>query len=271
MNSSNAADATAYYIYVQRAAPNEPVILGAYDGNDAGEDWYDRPVGWVDSLYKAHELGLTAADDKTYGTYMIYQYEYDPHGQLHGFCMTVPGQAAGTKVVLDPCGNPDTTASQDWISPDGNLLPGHVGGPEANLISVRQANVTAGHYALENPAINGLGTQLDIGQPTGDETQVWDLCGGVGSPCLKTQINYVALGDSYSSGEGNPPFEQPNTGCDRSTTWAWPELVSGKLGICRWTCWPALARRPTPWRTASKSKTRSWWTFAAKARRRSSR
>ena len=46
-----------------------------------------------------------------------------------------------------------------------------------------------------------------------------------------SQANYVALGDSYSSGEGNPPFKQPNTGCDRSVNKAWPELVASMFGI----------------------------------------
>lgn len=43
---------------------------------------------------------------------------------------------------------------------------------------------------------------------------------GVGDVC--TPIDYVALGDSYSSGEGNPPYYLPtdaaNNGCHRSTT-----------------------------------------------------
>ena len=36
---------------------------------------------------------------------------------------------------------------------------------------------------------------------------------------------YVALGDSYSSGEGNPPFV-PNDPCDLSQHDAWPELLT---------------------------------------------
>jgi len=36
---------------------------------------------------------------------------------------------------------------------------------------------------------------------------------------------YVALGDSYSSGEGNPPFV-PNDKCDLSQHDAWPELLT---------------------------------------------
>jgi lysophospholipase L1-like esterase len=42
---------------------------------------------------------------------------------------------------------------------------------------------------------------------------------------------YVALGDSYSSGEGNPPFTETTSGCDRSVSQAWPELVSKMFGL----------------------------------------
>jgi len=44
-------------------------------------------------------------------------------------------------------------------------------------------------------------------------------------------FGYVALGDSYSSGEANPPFVQPNTGCDRSKGGAWPQLMARSLQI----------------------------------------
>ena len=41
----------------------------------------------------------------------------------------------------------------------------------------------------------------------------------------------AALGDSYSSGEGNPPFDPAADGCDRSAV-AWPLLAAADLG---WT------------------------------------
>lgn len=44
-------------------------------------------------------------------------------------------------------------------------------------------------------------------------------------------FGYVALGDSYSSGEANPPFTQPNTGCDRSVAGAWPQLMARSLRV----------------------------------------
>jgi lysophospholipase L1-like esterase len=50
-------------------------------------------------------------------------------------------------------------------------------------------------------------------------------------PATSPRPRYVALGDSYSSGEGNPPFAQPNSGCDRSVVDAWPELMAQHLGI----------------------------------------
>jgi lysophospholipase L1-like esterase len=41
----------------------------------------------------------------------------------------------------------------------------------------------------------------------------------------------AALGDSYSSGEANPPFDPAADGCDRSAQ-AWPQLAAADLG---WT------------------------------------
>lgn len=51
----------------------------------------------------------------------------------------------------------------------------------------------------------------------------------VGAPVPPFSQRYVALGDSYSSGEGNPPFIEEAGSCDRSTK-AWPNLL-GREGI----------------------------------------
>ena len=63
-------------------------------------------------------------------------------------------------------------------------------------------------------------------------------CWGVGGTSsegalvgLTGTASYIALGDSYSSGEGNSPFMQPNTGCDRSVSKAWPELVANMFQV----------------------------------------
>lgn len=43
---------------------------------------------------------------------------------------------------------------------------------------------------------------------------------------------YVAMGDSYSSGEGNPPFESNvGGGCDRSISGAYADLIAADLGL----------------------------------------
>jgi lysophospholipase L1-like esterase len=41
---------------------------------------------------------------------------------------------------------------------------------------------------------------------------------------------YVALGDSYSSGEGSPPFDPSAGGCDRSST-AWPSILARRASL----------------------------------------
>jgi lysophospholipase L1-like esterase len=72
------------------------------------------------------------------------------------------------------------------------------------------------------------------GLPAGGSTY-FSLEGALTSAAITAQEGtltpYVALGDSYSSGEGNPPFMQPDTGCDRSVSKAWPELVASMFGI----------------------------------------
>ena len=43
---------------------------------------------------------------------------------------------------------------------------------------------------------------------------------------------YVALGDSYSSGEGSPPFDPSAGACDRSST-AWPSIFARKAPVAQ--------------------------------------
>ncbi|MFJ2633923.1 SGNH/GDSL hydrolase family protein [Streptomyces sp. NPDC087422] len=45
------------------------------------------------------------------------------------------------------------------------------------------------------------------------------------SAALPAPVSTVALGDSYSSGEGNPPFDAASHACDRSPQ-AWPRLLA---------------------------------------------
>ena len=72
----------------------------------------------------------------------------------------------------------------------------------------------------------GTGAQLgtfSVGRDVGGISLLGERCA---SGCQS--VNYVALGDSYSSGEGNPPFDLGTApiigdGCDRSSQ-AWPRL-----------------------------------------------
>lgn len=53
---------------------------------------------------------------------------------------------------------------------------------------------------------------------------------------LNAQVQYVALGDSYSAGEGNPAFIAPTdnnggNGCDRSQSNAYPVLLTADVGF----------------------------------------
>jgi lysophospholipase L1-like esterase len=61
------------------------------------------------------------------------------------------------------------------------------------------------------------------------------VAGGVLAPPASASARHhhqtvlAALGDSYSSGEGNPPFDPAADGCDRSAQ-AWPLLAAADLG-----------------------------------------
>ena len=59
---------------------------------------------------------------------------------------------------------------------------------------------------------------------------------------------YVAVGDSYSSGEGSPPFDPSAGACDRSST-AWPSIFAHRASVtelanlaCSGATTPALSR-----------------------------
>jgi hypothetical protein len=47
---------------------------------------------------------------------------------------------------------------------------------------------------------------------------------------VNNELEYVAMGDSYSSGEGNPPFLSTNNDCNRSVS-AYPYLLESSYGL----------------------------------------
>jgi len=51
---------------------------------------------------------------------------------------------------------------------------------------------------------------------------------GYAAPALGP--TYVSLGDSYSSGEGSPPYYSNSDGCDKSVT-GWPEILAHDVGL----------------------------------------
>ena len=84
---------------------------------------------------------------------------------------------------------------------------------------------TGGSNWLEGVSCANASTCWAVGGTASEGALVRLTVPGGGGPA------YVALGDSYSSGEGNKPFMQPNTGCDRSVSKAWPELVASMFGV----------------------------------------
>lgn len=63
------------------------------------------------------------------------------------------------------------------------------------------------------------------------ETTPPDQTPPVVPPVTPASRSLVALGDSYSSGEGNRPFLSNAPGCNRSATMAWPQLVAAQLKL----------------------------------------
>jgi lysophospholipase L1-like esterase len=71
----------------------------------------------------------------------------------------------------------------------------------------------AGRYAVH----------LGCYDPSGFYTEYADVLFTITGPG-----RYVALGDSYSSGEANPPFVKAEGECDLSKAHAWPELLAAE-------------------------------------------
>jgi YVTN family beta-propeller protein len=65
-----------------------------------------------------------------------------------------------------------------------------------------------------------------ISTATNTVTATVPVGGGPDGVSITPNGPYVALGDSYSSGEANPPFVTPNRGCNRSAAQAWPLYVA---------------------------------------------
>jgi alpha-tubulin suppressor-like RCC1 family protein/lysophospholipase L1-like esterase len=95
----------------------------------------------------------------------------------------------------------------------GSAYAGSLGNGDANAtdtsIPMQVANVS-GATAVFGGYANGFG----IGG-----------IGGARPPPTPSTLKYIALGDSYSSGEAAPPFESQFGSCDRSTN-AWPNLLA---------------------------------------------
>ena len=75
-----------------------------------------------------------------------------------------------------------------------------------------------GFYGTGGETISSITVTTD--DPSGFAIGEFGISGG--------SLRYVALGDSYSSGEANPPFVQAEGKCDLSQHHAWPELLAAQ-------------------------------------------
>jgi lysophospholipase L1-like esterase len=75
-----------------------------------------------------------------------------------------------------------------------------------------------GFYGTGGDTISSITVSTD--DPTGFAIGEFGIAAG--------KLRYVALGDSYSSGEANPPFVKAKGKCDLSRQHAWPELLAAQ-------------------------------------------
>jgi lysophospholipase L1-like esterase len=115
---------------------------------------------------------------------------------------------------------------------DGYCTPQQIAGSDPEDYAGPGTSFTLDPSSQDEVEVDFAGTGLAAGHST-----YFSLEGALTAAVITARKGkldlgeYVALGDSYSSGEGNPPFIQPDTGCDRSVSAAWPELVAGMFGV----------------------------------------
>jgi len=86
------------------------IVLGEA-GPDSIEDFWLEPVGTVTEFYDAGLIG--PAVGLTWPTAEVYEYQYDPEGDLSGDCLgTVSTAESGTGISLQPCG---LSADTCWV------------------------------------------------------------------------------------------------------------------------------------------------------------
>lgn len=107
---------------------------------------------------------------------------------------------------------------------------------EAPIVSARSNS----RYSLTDLAIDTgriyIGIEDSIDFTSRAEVDAFDVSdlgssyrSSITTPPQVRSPEYVALGDSYSSGEGNPPYAEPISGCDRSQTSAWPTILANSV------------------------------------------
>ncbi|MGH9132022.1 MAG: fibronectin type III domain-containing protein [Acidimicrobiales bacterium] len=132
----------------------------------------------------------------------------------------------------------DAKALVTWVAPTG-----------------AGTSAITGYQVLLSPACPSCRGTTVTGNPPATYTFVYGLTNGVGyqitvvpanasgpgtpsEPAAVIPIGYpndqlVGLGDSYTAGEGNPPFDAPasSTGCDRSISTNYPLIAAQTLGL----------------------------------------
>ena len=170
------------------------------------------------------------SDDGRYVGYWSDQQPGYPPGDFMldrttGNVTPMPGPPAGVTTY------PSGTGAE--VSADGSQLAAAYSGAECIIHLPSQAQSCIDVLGFDDgfSLSEDFNTLLGADQFSGpEEINAFDIPPINGNT---TTQRYVALGDSYSSGEGNPPFNPTTPHCDQSQHDAWPELVAQKPLLLR--------------------------------------